>query len=380
METGVEESVWRDGQPLALPALEQDLTAEVCVIGLGGSGLGALQELQRQGLPCMGLDRRGIAAGAAGANGGFLLAGLACFYHEAVARFGRERAAGIYALSRAELARRYDQAPQLCRQTGSLRIAADAAEEADCARQIAALQGDGFPAEAYDGPEGCGLLIPDDGLFDPAAYWLSQARDLQKQEVKLYGNSDVVDIAPHDGRTITVSLRNGRRVRAGSVLVAVDGGLEQLLPQLAAQVRSARLQMLATAPAPPLGLTRPVYYRDGHDYWLQRSDGRVVLGGGRDIGGEAEWQSADGGTTPGVQAHLQQLLRGRLGCSAPVTHRWSARVAFTPRGLPVFGEISPRLFVTGAYNGTGNIFGALCGRALAQQLAGQRSALAEWLG
>ena len=37
-------------------------------------------------------------------------------------------------------------------------------------------------------------------------------------------------------------------VRARRVIVAVDGHLEQLLPELAGRVRTARLQMLATAP------------------------------------------------------------------------------------------------------------------------------------
>jgi gamma-glutamylputrescine oxidase len=376
---GMEESIWRDGRMLALPSLQEDIDTEICVIGLGGSGLSALEQFRQGGLNCVGLDRRGIAAGAAGANGGFLLAGLASFYHQAVARFGQERVRGIYELTRRELVRRYVNAPQICRQTGSLRIAADADEEADCARQIEALQRDGFAAQAYIGPEGRGLLIPDDGVFDPAAYWMSLARSLSQNAVDLYGNCHVVSVEKNEALSVAVTTADGRRITADTVLIAVDGGLEQLLPQLAAEVRSARLQMLATAPAESLGLARPVYYRDGHDYWLQREDGRVVLGGGRDIGGEDEWQVADGGTTTAVQAHLENLLRGRLGCTAPITHRWSARVAFTRRGLPVFGQIAPRVFVTGAYNGTGNIFGALCGRALAQVAMGQGNELAEWL-
>ncbi len=239
-------------------------------------------------------------------------------------------------------------------------------------RQIEAMQRDGLAAEAYLGAEGRGVLIPDDGVFDPGLHWGALAARLRVSGAVLYGDSPVRRIEA--GR---VDAAQGC-VRAGCVLVAVDGGLETLLPQLAGDVRSARLQMLATAPAREITLTRPVYYRDGHDYWQQLGDGRVVLGGGRDIGGDAEWQS-DGGVSPRVQAHLEHLLRERLGTRAAITHRWSAQVAFTTRGLPQFGQLSPQLFVTGAYNGTGNIFGALCGRALAQLVLGQRSELAEWL-
>ena len=165
MQAAKTESIWSDGVDLGVEPGTGDLVADACVVGLGGSGLAALETLHRAGLRCVGLDRHGIAAGAAGANGGFLLAGQAAFYHQAVARFGRERAYGIYVLTRQELERRYADAADLCRRTGSLRIAADAAEERDCVHQIDALQRDGLPAEPYLGPEGRGVLFADGYLL-----------------------------------------------------------------------------------------------------------------------------------------------------------------------------------------------------------------------
>lgn len=64
------------------------------------------------------------------------------------------------------------------------------------------------------------------------------------------------------------------------VLVAVDGRLECLLPELKGRVRTARLQMLATAPV-AMRYTRPVYRRWGYDYWQQLPDGRIALGDAR---------------------------------------------------------------------------------------------------
>jgi glycine/D-amino acid oxidase-like deaminating enzyme len=234
------------------------------------------------------------------------------------------------------------------------------------------MRADGLPVERYSGAEGEGLLFPRDGAFQPLRRWRGLAQSLRARGVRLYGASLVQRI--EGTRAITAH----GAVEAGCVLVAVDGGLETLLPQLAPRVRSARLQMLATAPTREIALPRPVYYRDGYDYWQQDEIGRLVLGGGRDIGGEPEWQAA---AEPGaaVQAHLDRLLREHLGVQAAVTHRWAARVAFTDDGLPVFGALRPGLFVTGAYNGTGNIFGALCGRSLARQVLGRRDALAQVL-
>jgi gamma-glutamylputrescine oxidase len=115
------------------------------VVGLGGSGLTCVVELARLGLSVIGLDAGTIGGGAAGRNGGFFLAGLAAFHHDAVARFGRERAATLYRLTMAEIDRIAAQAPEIVRRAGSLRIADSSAERADCARQLAAMEADQLP-------------------------------------------------------------------------------------------------------------------------------------------------------------------------------------------------------------------------------------------
>jgi glycine/D-amino acid oxidase-like deaminating enzyme len=110
---------------------------------------------------------------------------------------------------------------------------------------------------------------------------------------------------------------------------------------------------------------RPVYRRWGYDYWQQQADGRLLLGGFRDREAEAEW-THDGVPSDAVQAHLERCLREELGVDAPITHRWAACVAYTTDGLPVLEEVERNVWVTGAYSGTGNVVGALCGRAAAE--------------
>jgi gamma-glutamylputrescine oxidase len=62
---------------------------------------------------------------------------------------------------------------------------------------------------------------------------------------------------------------------------------------------------------------------------------------------------------------------------APVTHRWAASVSFSTTGLPVLEEVRPRVWAAGGYSGTGNVIGALCGRAAAELALGAESALGE---
>jgi hypothetical protein len=72
----------------------------------------------------------------------------------------------------------------------------------------------------------------------------------------------------------------------GSGLTAITelldlGRLESLVPELAGTVRTARLQMLATAPTREIDIPCPVYARYGFDYYQQLPDGSVALGGER---------------------------------------------------------------------------------------------------
>jgi glycine/D-amino acid oxidase-like deaminating enzyme len=125
--------------------------------------------------------------------------------------------------------------------------------------------------------------------------------------------------------------------------------------------------MLATEPTNEICLPRPVYARWGYDYWQQRPDGAIALGGARDIGGDSEW-TANATPTAAVQDALERRLREGLGVHAPITHRWAATVGYTNDGLPVAEEVRPRVWAIGGYSGTGNVIGALMGRGIARRL------------
>ena len=361
--------LWAEGAPpLELAPLRGDARADVCVVGLGGSGLSCVRELLRLGASVVALDAGPVGGGAAGRNGGFLLAGIAAFHHDAATAHGRERATRAWRLTLAELERISAETPEAVRRTGSLRIAIDDAELADCEAQREAMRVDGLPVERYEGPEGRGLLFPHDASFQPLLRCRILARDAIGAGARLFERSKATKIAP--GEVLTAR----GRVRADRVIVAIDGGLERALPELAGRVRTVRLQMLGTAPAPDVRYPRPVYSRYGLDYWQQLPDGCIALGGFRDVGGEEEW-THDARPTKRVQEALERCLRERVKTRAPITHRWAAPVSYSRDGMPVIEEVRPGVWATGAYSGTGNVVGALCGRAVAQLATTGRSDL-----
>jgi glycine/D-amino acid oxidase-like deaminating enzyme len=362
--------IWDDRDWRPLPRLEGPVRADVCVVGLGGSGLAALEQLGTLGVTAVGVEAGMVGGGAAGRNGGFLLAGLAKFFNETVAEFGETAASAIYRQTAAEIQRQAEVMPGTVRVTGSLRIASDSAELADCERHLAALHYCGFAAEAYSGPEGRGLFLPTDGVTQPLHRVRAMARRLRQSEVLLYENSPVRKMV--SGSVVTEQ----GTVFCDSVIVAVDGRLEALFPELEGRVRTARLQMLATGPAPEVDFSRPVYWRHGYEYWQQLPDQSIALGGFRDHALQDEW-TMESAPSEFIQGLLEKFLREHLKVTAPVTHRWAASVGYTPDGLPVLEEVRPKTWAVGGYNGTGNIVGALSARAAARLACGQASPWAE---
>ena len=339
-------NAWDDGSWAGLPPLEDDVTADVCVVGLGGSGLTAVHEVRARGASVVGIDAGVVGGGAAGRNGGFLLAGPARGFH-------RQPDVALYHRTLEELDRL--EAAGFLRRTGSLRIERSAAGLADCAEQARAMRLAGLPVLDYAGPEGTGLLFPRDGVSHP----LERCRALAVGPGGLHERTPALSVSR--GRVETPS----GTVTCDAVLVLVDGRLEQLLPEV--PVRTVRLQMLGTSPVPPR-FPRPVYLRDGYEYWQQLPDGRIVMGGFRDLGGDEE-ETASTDVTPVVQAALDELLAA-VAPEAVVTHRWAASVGYTDDALPYLGEVREGVWAAGGYCGTGNVIGALCARQLVSEVLG----------
>lgn len=352
-----------------LPQLSGDVSADVCVVGLGGSGLSAVRELVERGLDVVGVDAGRVGAGAAGRNAGFLTGGPEAALHHAVQEWGTD-AVWLYRETLAELAwLRSELGDDVIRPVGSIRLvglpgepesdaeAADREREfADCVLQSAALREHGIAVEDYDGALGRGLFLPDDAATNPARRAVELAQRLTGR-ARLHERTTVRSIEP--GRVVT----SAGTVFSRRVLVALDGRLELLIPALADRVRTARLQMLATSPVMRVRLPCPVCGRWGYDYAQQAPDGRMYVGGGRDRFEADEW-TTDNHPTADVQAYIETVAR-RMAGGPPlgVTHRWAASVGYTADGRALVTQIDDGVVACGGYSGTGNLVGPVAARA-----------------
>ena len=339
--------------------------ADACVIGLGGSGLACIDEFLRAGVTVVGVDAGLVGGAAAGRNGGLLRAGSSAFHHDACARYGRRRAGHIYAATVAERERLLQQLPSIARRCGYLRLAHDAEEARDCRVHMDALRADGFQADWYDGPLGKGVLVRDDAAIDPLARCRLEAKAVTANGATLFERSFVNRVSRG-----MVETSDGI-VRCRVIVVAVDGNLAGVVSELESRVWPVRLQMLASAPHPAGILSHAIGTRWGWDYCQQLPNGAIAFGGCRDIDAHAE-RAREAIPTPPVQRALEKRFHEVTGVVPLVTHRWAALVGYTGDGLPVIEQVRPRIWATGGYSGTGNLLGAVCGRAAAQLALGAR--------
>jgi gamma-glutamylputrescine oxidase len=352
------------------PALDSDITADACVVGLGGTGLAAAADLRARGLSVVGLDAGRIAAGAAGRNGGFLLGGGAPELTWAATHWGADVALDLYRRTLDELDQLIEQlGPQVIRRVGSIRLAglpgeprddAEAADRAreleDCALEMTTLSAAGIAVQAYDGELGRGLFLPQNAVMNPARRALGLAEIVTSDGARLFERSPVRSVSAG------VVATDRAVVQAGVVIVAVDGRLEVLLPQLTGAVRTARLQMLATSPGLPARLPCAVYGRWGYDYAQQDVTGRIMAGGGRDRFAEQEWTLA-AEPSHAVQGWIEQVAERMAGRPVEITHRWAASVGYTPDGKALCTRVNDGVVACGAYSGTGNLVGPVAARA-----------------
>jgi len=130
--------------------------------------------------------------------------------------------------------------------------------------------------------------------------------------------------------------------------------------------------MTATAPLPEHVTDRLVYSRWGYEYFQQRPDGRLLIGGFSDVDGEASYTDSDEGS-PAIWERIERHIRDDLGLDPVITHRWAGVVGYSDDALPYVGEVPgrPGLWVAGGYSGHGNVPGFLSGRLIADGITGR---------
>jgi gamma-glutamylputrescine oxidase len=377
-------SLWQVEQPWAgLAPLTGDAVADVVVIGAGVTGCACALRLAQGGASVLVVEADRVAAGASGRNGGFASAGTGLGLGGAAAVIGMPAALGLHRATEAALDEMLALAadrgePDAVRRTGSLWLATD--EEADdVAAAVTALTAAGVDCReapelippAMRGRYPRATVFPDDCALQPARWVRTLAGAAAAAGAQLRERSPVTAIEPRrDGWRVVTP---GGAATGRAVVVACDGLLPRLVPELHGIVYPVRGQMLATEPIPDPVVTLPTHSDHGFVYALPTHDGRLAIGGCRSADLEAEYTD-ESGPTLRIQEALDRFVVERMGLTdARITHRWAGTMGFSADLLPVVGAVPgrPGLHVAGGYSGVGNIQGFVCGGMLADLILGR---------
>jgi gamma-glutamylputrescine oxidase len=364
---------WLEEPSPARPETKFHGRADVAIVGAGITGCAAALRLAEAGVRVRVHDARGVAEGASGRNGGFALGGGAARYDIARETYGAERAAAFWGWTRDALERMAEIAGDALRHTGSYRLAGDEEEREGIRLEYEALREDGFDAEWLDDVSGGAA-----GRFRGA---ISHPHDCSIHPVRFVrrlaalSTAAGAEIREHD------RVEEVEALEADRVLVATDGYGHGLVPELADLVWPTRGQVIASEPLARVLYDRPHYARQGFDYWQQLPDGRILLGGFRDVSILEELTDVEV-TTPAIQSSLESFLHELVGEEVAVTHRWAGIFGLTQDMLPLVGAVpgrDERVWVAGGYSGHGNVLGFACGELVADAMLGRDSPQLELL-
>lgn len=335
--------------------------ADVLVIGGGITGVSLLHHLGKRGIDAVLVERHHLAAGASGRNAGFLLAGVADCYAEAVRIFGRSRARDIWNMT---IENHIEEIDAIAgqdvghRRTSSAILASGEQEARQLAESAELLREDGFEC----GWDGRCLTNPTDGEVTPSLLVGAFARLAPQGSVR--EGVEVTGIEPQAGEVLVHA--GGDECRAGAVIMATNAYTSQLLPQVA--IEPTRAQMLASTPVATTVCERPTYSHFGYRYWRQLPGGEVLIGGWRDTSIATEI-GYDDEPTRDIQSHLEAHLK-QLSPSAEVVRRWAGIMGFTDSGLPLIGVVEgmPNVYLCAGYNGHGMGFAFMSAKQLVGML------------
>lgn len=167
----------------------------------------------------------------------------------------------------------------------------------------------------------------------------------------------------HSGSGIELECE-GFSINGDKAIVATNAFAKQLLPQY--DVVPGRGQVIVTNVIPGLKAEGTFHYDRGY-FYFRNINGRILLGGGRNLDFQSE-ETFEQGFTPLVQSKLEELLRELIlpGVDFTIEQRWSGLMAFGKVLSPIIEEVQPGLYCAVRCNGMGVAIGSNVGRMVAE--------------
>lgn len=367
--------------------LDRTVKADVCVVGAGYTGLGAALRLAERGADVVVLEARRVGSGASGRNGGQLHSGQRRDQPWLESRFGKDRARALWDV--AEDAKLYvkdlinrhriacDYRPGLIHAVHKRRYLDDERRSIEAMRRdydYEALEwldraalAEALGTDIYFG----GVRDRDAGHLHPLNFALGIAEAAVAAGARIFEGTPAVTI--ERGSTVTVKTPVGA-VEADTVLIAGNGYLQGLEPDLEARVMPINNYILTTEPI-GAGQTGGVL-ADGDAaadsrfvvyYWRPTPDGRLLFGGG-----ESYSQRFPDDIAGFVRPHLLRIYPEFA--ATKISHAWGGTLAVTVNRLPYIRKLAPNIYAAAGFSGQGVAIAPYAGKVVADAILGDRAA------
>lgn len=362
--------------------LDGAITADVCIIGGGFTGLSAALHLAERGYKTVLLEGNRIGWGASGRNGGQIHSGQRRDqdYLETIA--GKEAARQLWdfgeeakALIRERIARHKidcdlrdglihgDHKPAYVDHS---RAEAEKLQRDYGYDQIRFLDRDAIRAAVETEDFHGGTLDMGAGHLHPLNFALGLARAATEAGAILHEQSRVTAI--NHGSTVAIST-DGGTVTARFVIIAANGYLGDLDTRVAARVMPLNNFIIATQPlgerAKALipGNQAVADSRFVINYFRLSPDGRLLFGGGEscaiDLPGDI-----------GAVVRPKMLRLFPQLADVAIDYAWGGTLAITPKRLPYMRRLAPNVFNASGFCGQGVTIAPLAGKLLAEAVDG----------
>jgi len=151
---------------------------------------------------------------------------------------------------------------------------------------------------------------------------------------------------------------------ADHVVVCNNAFAKTLFPTV--DVKPGRGQVIITKPIPTIPF-KGIFHFDKGYYYFREIEGRVLLGGGRNLDFEGE-TTTDFGKNEFILQNLIHILKTKIlpNRAVEIDYSWSGIMAFGENKFPIVRQVSARQFVGVRMGGMGVAIGSQTGEQLAE--------------
>jgi glycine/D-amino acid oxidase-like deaminating enzyme len=219
---------------------------------------------------------------------------------------------------------------------------------------------------SFFGFEGVGNLIANqyEAQIDSGKMMYALMQYAQQLGIGIFNNC-TVDRIEEESKGFCLITKNGN-LFCKKLIVTTNAFIKDLYPDI--DINPGRGQVLITKPIKDLKVAGTFHYDKGY-YYFRNINGRLLLGGGRNIDFKAEETTTFGQTEP-VQMALENLLKTVIlpKTTFEIDYRWSGIMAFGKVLEPFIAEIRPNVFCATRCNGMGIAIGSQSGEDVAKLL------------